>query len=356
MPIKSQLSDGFNRYIGSIIASWVAYGCSNIDSDMGFRIPIWLQLVTSALVCLFTWFIPESPRWLMAQDRTDEALAILAKYHGEGDPNHPIVVLELKEMQSQIATDASDKKWWDYREIFNTHSARRRFICVAGMACFGQLSGNNITSYYLPVMAENAGVDDEKTQLLLNGIYPVLCFVASVSGAGLLDKVGRRPLLIYSLVFCSISFAIMTGTSKLVDDNPDNKLAANTTIAFIYLFGIVFSFGWTPLQAMYIAETLTTATRAKGTAIGNFLSSVSGVIIQYSSGPAFEKIRYYFYLVFMVWDIFEIAVMYFFFPETKERTLEELAEVFDAPNPVQKSLQKRDESTVLNTLKMDERV
>ena len=291
----------------------------------------------------------------MAQDRMDEALAVLAKYHGEGDPNHPIVVLEIKEMQSQIATNASDKKWWDYRELFDTHSARRRFICVAGMACFGQLSGNNITSYYLPVMAENAGIADEKTQLLLNGIYPVLCFFASVAGAGLLDKVGRRPLLIYSLAFCSICFAIITGTSKIVDDNAANRTAANTTIAFIYLFGIVFSFGWTPLQAMYICETLTTVTRAKGTALGNFMTSVSGVVIQYSSGPAFEKIGYYFYLVFVAWDVVEIVVIYFFFPETKERTLEELAEVFEAPNPVKKSLQKRDESTVLNTLKMEER-
>lgn len=104
---------------------------------------------------------------------------------------------------------------------------------------------------------------------------------------------------------------------------------------------------------MYIAETLTTATRAKGTAVGNLASSLASTVIQYSSGPAFEDIQYYFYLVFVFWDLVEWTVMYFFFPETKQRTLEELAEVFEAPNPVKKSLEKRNAETVLNVLHVD---
>lgn len=101
---------------------------------------------------------------------------------------------------------------------------------------------------------------------------------------------------------------------------------------------------------MYIAETLPTATRAKGTAIAQFASSVSSVIIQYSSGPAFEKISYYFYIVFVFWDLFEAVFIYIYFPETKDRTLEELEEVFSAPNPVKKSLEKRSAQTVLNAM------
>lgn len=169
------------------------------------------------------------------------------------------------------------------------------------------------------------------------------------------DKIGRRPLLLYSIVFASICFAIMTGTSKLATENPDNKAAANTVIAFIYVFGVTFSFGWTPLQSMYIAETLTTETRAKGTAAGNLASNVAGAIIQYSAGPAFANIGYYFYLVFVFWDLVEWLVMYLYFPETKDRTLEELSEVFEAPNPVKKSLEERNITTVLNTLHYDEK-
>lgn len=218
-------------------------GCSYIDNSNGFRIPIWCQLITSGFVAIAVWFLPESPRWLMANDRTDEAAAVLARYHGEGSVDHPMVQLQLKEMTQQIGTNASDKKWWDYRELWNTHSARRRLICVIGMATFGQLSGNSATGYYLPVMVKAAGIDDSHTQLILNAVYPIICFFAAVTGARMNDTVGRRPLLLYSTIFCSFSFLVIFGTSKLATENPSNTSAANCTIAFIYIFGIVFSFG-----------------------------------------------------------------------------------------------------------------
>lgn len=220
------------------------------------------------------------------------------------------------------------------------------------MAFFGQLSGNSVTSYYLPNMIKIAGIDDAHFQLRLNGIYPVLCWVGAVFGARMTDKIGRRPLLLWSILFSSICFAIITGTTKLsVEDN--NKVATNTAITFVYLFGIVFSFGWTPLQSMYIAESLNSETRAKGTALGNLGSSIASTIIQYGSGPAFEKLTYYFYLVFVFWDLIEFVVIYFFFVETKDRTLEELDEVFSAKNPVKKSLEKRSVETVAATMGVD---
>ncbi|TAQ89900.1 hypothetical protein B7494_g1772 [Chlorociboria aeruginascens] len=344
-------------YIGSIIASWVVYGCSWLHQPGAWRIPVWCQLITSAIVCLGVFFLPESPRWLVAQDRVEDATKILAKYHGEGSTTHPIVQLQLKEMASQIRTDSSDKKMWDYHELWNTHSARRRLICVIGMACFGQISGNSLSSYYLPAMLKSAGITDQHIVLMLNGINPALSFLGALLGARLTDKVGRRPLLLYTTIFCAICFAVITGTSRLANptidttiDHVGNAAAANTTVAFIFIFGIVFSFGWTPLQSMYIAETLPTNTRAKGTAIGNFVSAVASTVIAYLSGPAFQNIHYYFYLVFVFWDLFEVVIMYFYFPETKDRTLEELEEVFAAPDPVKKSLEKRSAMTVINTL------
>ena len=288
----------------------------------------------------------------MANDRIDEALTVLARYHGEGSISHPIVQLQLKEMKYQIATNASDKKWWDYRELWNSHSARRRLICVMGMATFGQLSGNSATGYYLPEMAANAGIASKHTQLILNGIYPILCFIAAVTGARMTDVIGRRPLLLYSTIFCSACFLVIFGTSKLATENQSNSSAANCTVAFIYIFGIVFSFGWTPLQSMYIAETLPTTTRAKGTALGNLASNAAAAVSNYGIGPGLNAIGYWFYLVFVAWDLIETAVMYFTFPETMDRTLEELTEVFEAKNPVKKSLEKRGERTVLETLRI----
>ena len=61
------------------------YGSAYLTSNWLFRIPSWCQLVSSVIVALGVFFLPESPRWLVAQDRVDEARAILGKYHGEGE-------------------------------------------------------------------------------------------------------------------------------------------------------------------------------------------------------------------------------------------------------------------------------
>ncbi|KAM0210744.1 hypothetical protein ACHAQD_010620 [Fusarium lateritium] len=343
--------------VGAIIAGWVTYGSSFIDGNDSWRIPVWIQLVTSGIVTSLVYFLPESPRWLIANDKHDEAAAVLARLHGEGSVDHPIVQLQMKEMMAQISSEVSDQRWWDYRELWNSHNNRRRLICVLGMAIMGQASGNSLSSYYLVTMMNTAGIKEEKLVLALNATNSVLGLLGSLIGARLTDRVGRRPLLIYSILCCSVIFAVITATSKMAVDDPANTNAANTTIAFVFLFGVVFSLGWTAQQSMYIAETLSTPTRAKGTALGNFASSCISLILAYSSGPAFEKIGYYFYLVFVFWDLLEAVFIYFFFPETKDRTLEELNEVFDAPNPVKKSLEPRTAETVRATMNQkDEKI
>ncbi len=64
------------------------YGSAFLKSNWAFRIPIWCQLVSSVIVAVGAFLLPESPRWLVAQDRVDDARAILAKYHGEGITYH----------------------------------------------------------------------------------------------------------------------------------------------------------------------------------------------------------------------------------------------------------------------------
>lgn len=67
---------------------------------------------------------------------------MMAKYHGEGDRNSPIVLLTYREMIEEIATEGSDKRWWDYTDLFNSKSAWWRMACVIGMAFFSQVCFN----------------------------------------------------------------------------------------------------------------------------------------------------------------------------------------------------------------------
>ncbi|KAL6802928.1 general substrate transporter [Trichoderma sp. SZMC 28013] len=329
-----------NYFVGSIIASWITYGTAFINGEGSFRIPLWLQMVSSGIVFFGIMFSPETPRWLMAHGKVSQAERVLAELHGEGSVDNPFVKLQMAEMNSQIGHDGSDKRWWDYRDLFNTHAARRRMICVAGMSWFGQYSGNALVSYYFPVIVAQTGITNPHTQLLLNALNPVVSWFAAISGAMLLDRVGRRPLLMGGVLGMAICLAVVTGCTKLSVDTA-NKAAGNTGIFFIYLFSVIFSIGLVPLLPFYIAETLPTETRAKGTAVGAVVSSSASILGQYTSAVAIEKIGYYYYIVFIVWDVIECLIIYFFFVETKNRTLEEMNDIFASPNPVKASLKKR---------------
>ncbi|KAJ5687652.1 Major facilitator superfamily domain general substrate transporter [Penicillium majusculum] len=94
---------------------------------------------------------------------------------------------------------------------------------------------------------------------------------------------------------------------------------------------------------MYIVEVLDTNTRAKGKSLAQLFTAVTSAVITYASSPAFAALKYYLYAIFIGF----LLVIYFFWPETKGRTLEELEEVFSAPNPVKKSLEPRPLGTYL---------
>ena len=86
-----------------------------------------------------------------AQDRPDKAKEILVKYHGDGNPDSPIVALEMAEMQQVVSSTGSDKRFWDFRDLFNTPGARYRTLLVVCVAWFSEIELPP-TSYYLPLM------------------------------------------------------------------------------------------------------------------------------------------------------------------------------------------------------------
>jgi MFS family permease len=98
---------------GSIPAALLIYGCQKIDSPWSWRIPVICQCFAACVVMICVFFIPESPRFLMANDRHEEALAFLVKYHGNGNPNDRLVLLEMEEMREGIKLDGIDKSLFD---------------------------------------------------------------------------------------------------------------------------------------------------------------------------------------------------------------------------------------------------
>jgi MFS family permease len=100
-------------YGGAIPAAAVTFGCNFLQSNWSWRVPLILQAFACTIVILFVFTIPESPRWLMANGREEEAIEYLIKYHAAGDRNSKLVQLEVSEFRQHIAQNGADKRWWD---------------------------------------------------------------------------------------------------------------------------------------------------------------------------------------------------------------------------------------------------
>lgn len=327
-------------YIGAIVATWMMTGTVEIQSSLAWRLPIILQAVPSGLVLLLVFFLPESPRWLVSVGRRSDAVDVLAKYHGDGDASNPVVMLELKEFDEQISQTGSDKRWWDYGELVNNRNNRYRLMLVIFVGFFGQWSGNGLVTYFLPEFLQGAGITDAHRKLVLNAVQPVLSFAAAVCGIFMVDRSGRRKMFLY-ITGSLIGFWVIIAATSGVFANTGNGTAATASVVFIYLFQMAYSFGYTPLQALYPAEVLAYSTRAKGLGMYSFFVNIAALVNTYGVSLGVQKIAWKFYIIYAAWCFVETVIIYLTFPETKGRTLEELDEIFSSKNPVRASLQKK---------------
>lgn len=109
--------------------------------------------------------VHESPRYLIANDKHEDALAIFAKYHGNGDANHPTVQFEYREVRETIRLELQHKRTTSYLDFFRTPGNRYRLMILVTLGFFSQWSGNAIISNYTSVLDDGVGVTNSQTKL-----------------------------------------------------------------------------------------------------------------------------------------------------------------------------------------------
>lgn len=304
---------------GSIPAAFVTFGCSYMTSNWAWRLPLLLQCFACIIVIASVWFLPESPRYLMANGKDDEAVAFLIKYHGNGDPSSRLVMLEIEEMRENIREDGLDKVWWDYRPLLFSHNGRWRASQIAMISIFGQFSGNGL-GYFNAAIFSLIGINTTAQQLGYNVLNSCLSAIGAGIGVSQSDKMPRRTVLVYGTFLCACLLAINGGTSTalkqhVADDGsiqPEGKTLARTALAFYFLFNTVFSFTYTPLQGIIPAEALDTNLRAKGLAASGVLVGLLGFVNTYAGPIALANIGVNYIWVFVGWDTIEAILWWLF--------------------------------------------
>ncbi|XMA16517.1 hypothetical protein WAI453_009308 [Rhynchosporium graminicola] len=313
-------------YIGVIVGAWVSYGTYTIDSDWAWKIPCILQIVCSVYQLCFIYLCPESPRWLIAHGKSDKAKALLTKYHGAGEPNNALVDWEFAEMVEAITLEQSAQLSW--KELLqNKGMLWRAFICVC-CGVFSQTSGNGLISAYLTTILHGAGIRDAKSVTLINGGISIWSWIIGVACAVLTSKFRRRPLFLYGT---SAMLAIFIGwtIAQARYDISGVPAAGYAVIALIFLYNAAYAFCWLYLVVGYPIEIAPYLWRARLWALTLLSIFISAFFNQYVNPIGLENIGWKYYVYYDVWIAIEIVIIYFFFPETSGRTLEEIAVIFD---------------------------
>ncbi|KAL1887830.1 hypothetical protein Sste5346_009942 [Sporothrix stenoceras] len=324
-------------FLGAILAAATLRGCVEYDDNRSWLIPTWVQIIFSVILLAGAIVAPESPRWLYVHGKVEKCRELLVKYHGNDNPNSLYVELEMREFTEELELDGADKRWWDYRVLFNTKAALyRAILCAVAVSVFSQWTGQNGVSYFLPAMLSTTGITDTTTVLNINLGITIASAVAACTGASLVDRFGRRKMLISCCICMALLWGGMLGGTGAYY-TLGNTSSAKASIVFIFLIAIVFSAVYTPFQALYPAEVLSFEQRAKGMALQNFAGSAAGLVNQFALPVALEKITWKTYFIYLATCSAMALYYYFVMVETRGRTLEELNDIFAAKNPCKAS-------------------
>jgi sugar porter (SP) family MFS transporter len=318
--------------IGSICAAWSTFGTFRINGEASWRIPSALQGLPSLIQLSLVWFVPESPRWLVSQGKNDEAFAILVKYHGEGDATDPLVVAEYQEIITALDKESEIKETIaSFLHSMKSPGNRKRLIIMTWAAICSQMSGNAFVSYYLSPILTSVGLKTDLQQTLINATSQMVSWFSALYFATLPAKLGRRTLFLGSLVaMWIIVICITAGSATFAKDN-NNKAAGYSVVVFLYLFSPAYNFGFNGNLGLYIPEILPFNLRTRGLAFFYFVQFSFMILSTFAVPIGLEDISWRLYIVFVGWIVVEFVGVWFFFPETKGPSLEEIALIFDGP-------------------------
>lgn len=240
---------------GSLALNWVPFHIAGGPSGqlwLGLAAWRWTFLgeVIPALVyfaLLFT--IPESPRYLVAQQRVQQARGVLSMLLGDRDVEHTI---------NRITQTLSEEKPSSWRDLRKPTGGLYSIVWVGlGLAIFQQFVGVTVIFYYSDVLWEGVGFGDKSRftiALVTTGVNVLITLVA----IALIDRVGRRPLLLAGSAGMAVTLATMTvafTSAAFIGDRPDLQVALGV-IALIAadLFVIAFGVSWGPILWVVLGE------------------------------------------------------------------------------------------------------
>lgn len=183
-----------------------------------------------------------------------------------------------------------------------------------------ELTGAGLVSYYLYKVLTDIGYTNTLTQNLINGCLQIFNLIVAVGMCFFVDKIGRRKLFLISTAGMFAVFIVWTICSARYAIDGSHG-AANAVIAMIFLYYLCYNTAWSGLLVGYTVEILPYNIRAKGMTIMFLCVDLALFFNQYVNPIALDNLKWKYYIFYCVWLGVELAVVYFFYIETRNTPL-----------------------------------
>nr|CAI6568570.1 AAC_HP1_G0025210.mRNA.1.CDS.1 [Saccharomyces cerevisiae] len=311
--------------LGIFLGYCTNFGTKNYSNSVQWRVPLGLCFAWALFMIGGMMFVPESPRYLVEVGKIEEAKRSIA-LSNKVSADDPAVMAEVEVVQATVEAEklAGNASWG---EIFSTKTkVFQRLIMGAMIQSLQQLTGDNYFFYYGTTVFTAVGLEDSFETSIVLGIVN---FASTFVGIFLVERYGRRRCLLWgaaSMTACMVVFASV-GVTRLWPNgkkNGSSKGAGNCMIVFTCFYLFCFATTWAPIPFVVNSETFPLRVKSKCMAIAQACNWIWGFLIGFFTPFISGAIDFYYGYVFMGCLVFSYFYVFFFVPETKGLTLEEV--------------------------------
>ncbi|KAH7850598.1 hypothetical protein Vadar_000305 [Vaccinium darrowii] len=315
------------------------YAFSKLPLNLGWRFMLGIGAIPSVFLAIGVLAMPESPRWLVLQGRLGDAKRVLDKT-SDSKEEAKLRLADIKEAAGipedcddnvvQVSKRSHGEGVWKELFVHPTPTVKHILLAGVGIHFFQQCSGIDAVVLYSPKIFEKAGITSKSDKLLATVAVGFSKTIFILVATFLLDRVGRRPLLLTSVGGMIASLATL-GTCLTIIDHSEKKViwAVALAITSVLSFVASFSIGLGPIAWVYSSEIFPLRLRAQGTSMGTAMNRLMSGTISMTFLSLYEAITIGgAFFLFMGVAIVSWVFFYTLFPETQGRTLEEMQVLF----------------------------
>ena len=320
----------------SVIALTVPYGFQYVNSEAAFRFPLAFQMVFAILTIVGVVFLPESPRWLVACGRFDEARHILWSVERNAHSvreNHPRLLKVLEEIKDAVeeerqAAESAGRATGGGAWLALLKNGRQKFFYRTMLGIGGQfmqqISGINLITYYAPFIFQKSVGMSQHLSGLLSGFLGTAFWSSSLVPIWIIDRIGRRILMLFAVIGQACCMVVLAGTVA----NNDIFACGVVAVICLFLFDIFFGIGLLAIPWLLPPEYAPLAIRQKACALATASNWIFTFLVVEITPVSISSIGWKTYVYFAVFNFAFVPLVYFFYPETKNLSLEKIDRLF----------------------------